>query len=196
MLVRHSHVAPVFHCCCVRQPFRVPNLLTRFKGKDAAALLEEGTFQAPETKTEGVQHRKATTPLFTVAILAQGTDRAEAFRLPSFFVSLPPDYAAVALQWVRKRHPARGRAISFSTSHMLFWGHIFGDLGFGRKGRDRSMFIAALTSQRTNLSPFTKGCREWGVSMRVSDFFPDPQGPPTSMTERDGECNSQCRTCG
>jgi hypothetical protein len=38
--------------------------------------------------------------------------------------------------------------------------------------------IAALTSQRTNLSPFTKGCRERGVSMRVSDFFSDPLGPP------------------
>jgi hypothetical protein len=38
--------------------------------------------------------------------------------------------------------------------------------------------IAALTSQRTNLSPFTKGCRERGVSMRVSDFFSDLLGPP------------------
>ena len=44
------------------------------------------------------------------------------------------------------------------------------------------VIVAALTSQRTNLSPFTKGCRERGVSMRISDFFSDPQGPPTMKT--------------
>ena len=43
--------------------------------------------------------------------------------------------------------------------------------------------IAALTSQRTNLSPFTKGCRERGVSMRVSDFFSDLLGPPALGTK-------------
>ena len=41
--------------------------------------------------------------------------------------------------------------------------------------------IAALTSQRINLSPFTKGCREWGVSMRISDFFSGPLGPPVPI---------------
>ena len=31
--------------------------------------------------------------------------------------------------------------------------------------------IAALSSTRTNLSPFTKGCREWGASMRIDNFW-------------------------
>jgi hypothetical protein len=30
--------------------------------------------------------------------------------------------------------------------------------------------IAALTSLRTNLSPFTKGCRDRGASMRIQNF--------------------------
>ena len=33
--------------------------------------------------------------------------------------------------------------------------------------------IAALTSNRTNLSPFTKGCRDGGASMRMINFWMD-----------------------
>ena len=64
---------------------------------------------------------------------------------------------------------------------MWLSGHIFGDLVWLIPFGTWSVSIAALTSQRTNLSPFTKGCREWGVSMRVSDFFSDPLGPPTLL---------------
>ena len=38
------------------------------------------------------------------------------------------------------------------------------------------VIVAALTSQRTNLSPFTKGCRERGASMRLKQFFPSLMG--------------------
>ena len=31
--------------------------------------------------------------------------------------------------------------------------------------------IAALTSIRINLSPFTKGCRDWGALMRMFNFW-------------------------
>ena len=31
--------------------------------------------------------------------------------------------------------------------------------------------IAAPNSERTNLSPFTKGCREEGAFLRISKFF-------------------------
>ena len=34
-----------------------------------------------------------------------------------------------------------------------------------------SQTIAAPNSERTNLSPFTKGCREEGASLRISKFF-------------------------
>ena len=37
--------------------------------------------------------------------------------------------------------------------------------------RSRSVDIAALTSERTNLSPFTKGCRDRGAPMRILHFF-------------------------
>ena len=33
--------------------------------------------------------------------------------------------------------------------------------------------IAAPNSERTNLSPFTKGCREEGALLRISKFFRD-----------------------
>ena len=33
-----------------------------------------------------------------------------------------------------------------------------------------SNIITALTPLRTNLSPFTKGCREWDASVRLSIF--------------------------
>ena len=40
-----------------------------------------------------------------------------------------------------------------------------------------SLSIAALTSQRTNLSPFTKGCRDWGAPMRLKQFLPGTPVP-------------------
>ena len=35
----------------------------------------------------------------------------------------------------------------------------------------RRVSIAALTSLRTNLSPFTKGCRDRGATMRILNFL-------------------------
>ena len=42
----------------------------------------------------------------------------------------------------------------------------------GDRAEDIDISIAALTSKRTNLSPFTKGCRDRGASMRIIyNFF-------------------------
>ncbi len=42
----------------------------------------------------------------------------------------------------------------------------------GDQAGDIGKSIAALTSKRTNLSPFTKGCRDRGASMRIIyNFF-------------------------
>ena len=43
--------------------------------------------------------------------------------------------------------------------------------GIGTLLTIRSGSIAAPNSERTNLSPFTKGCREEGASLRISEFF-------------------------
>ena len=48
--------------------------------------------------------------------------------------------------------------------------------------------IAALTSKRTNLSPFTKGCRERGASMRICCNFSRGSTPTTSETLEKREC--------
>ena len=39
--------------------------------------------------------------------------------------------------------------------------------------------ITAFTSWRTNLSPFTKGCREWDASMWLPQFLRSPKAPTT-----------------
>ena len=40
-----------------------------------------------------------------------------------------------------------------------------------RREEGPEISIAALTSKRTNLSPFTKGCRDRGASMRIYPIF-------------------------
>ena len=52
--------------------------------------------------------------------------------------------------------------------------------------------IAALTSERVNLSPFTKGCRERGVLMRLEQFFPRLMASTSLSTELDGGVNFLC----
>ena len=42
----------------------------------------------------------------------------------------------------------------------------------GDQAGDIGESIAALTSNRTNLSPFTKGCRGLGALLRLFQFFP------------------------
>ena len=39
--------------------------------------------------------------------------------------------------------------------------------------------ITAFTSWRTNLSPFSKGCREWDASMWLPQFLRSPRAPTT-----------------
>ena len=41
--------------------------------------------------------------------------------------------------------------------------------------------IAGVIAQRTNLSPFTKGCRVSALSMRISEFFSELLAPPSQI---------------
>jgi len=54
-------------------------------------------------------------------------------------------------------------------------------LWFSRLGTQAA--ITAFTSWRTNLSPFTKGCREWDASMWLPEFLRTFQGPTKSVAQ-------------